>query len=588
MLNTDYTYDTHGNITGYSSKLNTPTATPSPVSQTAVPQSNIKSPTSPVVDVTSVSANPQKPKIPQGNDASAIITAAAPLMSSSKNLLQQLTNEDKKALEEAKAQYDPLNQAVSQASQELASSSDRYRQAEQGSGLPQMRGQLQNIQNQIANLNASYMSGLVDTEGKPIPMQFITGQQAQLQKQYAVQVGALTAQAQALSGNITAAQDAINKAVELQTADLKQNYENTKRVLDDNKDLMTKAQQRVADDRKAEINQQIKEIDQFNKDKSTTATNAASYGAPADVIEKITKADNIGDMLREAKGYLTDPVEKAYKLAQIENMRAKTGTSINGTAGEYEPIDTSNVTNPNKGNPEWGGLSFNALKNNAAIYLSLNGKMPSLGLGQNQDVKKARAAIQNYAGQIADSLGMSTPQISAMYKANSKAASDIISRVAKIEATSNSLVKQFPRLEELADKVGTLGISEQDLTKSKAEIMRKFNSQDAASYIELINTVRSDYSAMQAAIGGGRGGEYVSRAANEAIPVGASSDVYRSLADTINQSSASSLLGTQEAADKLMNQTGLMLQAPEKYAGVDMPTQQATGVGAYNGITLPN
>jgi hypothetical protein len=146
--------------------------------------------------------------------------------------------------------------------------------------------------------------------------------------------------------------------------------------------------------------------------------------------------------------------------------------------------------------------------------------LSGMGLGQAEQVQNYRAAVKAQGAAIAQSLGIDEYQARTLFKANAKAAGEVVSRIAKIDTTAFTLVSQFPRLAQLATEVGNLGIQESDVTAGKAEVTRKFGSVAAGNYIELLQTVRGDYSAMQAAIGGGRGGEYFARGAAEAIPIG--------------------------------------------------------------------
>ncbi len=259
-----------------------------------------------------------------------------------------------------------------------------------------------------------------------------------------------------------------------------------------------------------------------------------------------------------AKLMALDPKSSTYAkdaAAIIASIKTDTGT---GAAGQdvYSFVQSLPDTKGNTPQASLGGLTANGLKNAAELYLADNGKMPSLGLGSSAATQLKRNAIVNYGGAIADSLNMTLPQISAMYKADSTAASQIVQRVAKIDATSASLANQFPRLAQLADSVGNLGITESDLTASKATVARKFGGTDAANYIELINTVRQDYAAMQAAVGGSRGGEFFSQSAKDAIPLGLTGEQYRGLQQTIQLSAGNAQKGTQETANKLIGNIG--------------------------------
>jgi len=124
-----------------------------------------------------------------------------------------------------------------------------------------------------------------------------------------------------------------------------------------------------------------------------------------------------------------------------------------------------------------------------------------------------------------------------------------------IETTGNTLAQQFPRLETLADKVKSegLNITESDIQAGSAEVLTKFGSPAAASYVELITTVRGDYAAMQRAIGGGQGGEYLRDAATDAIPAGLTSEQYKAQYDTLSISMQKAKAASQNEVQSLLN-----------------------------------
>ena len=212
------------------------------------------------------------------------------------------------------------------------------------------------------------------------------------------------------------------------------------------------------------------------------------------------------------------------------------------------------ITNPNQPTMLFAGLSLNGLKQGADIYLANGGSTQSIGRGTSPMVMAQRNTVINYAGALADKMGMTVPEITAAYKANASAATQIVQRVAKIDTTAQTLSTQFPRMAQLADKVGNLGITESDLTAGKAAYTRKFGSVDASNYYDLIQTLRSDYAAMQASVAGGRGGQFFAANAMDAIPAGLTSAQYIGIGQTIAQSAVNAKLASgQEAQSLIMN-----------------------------------
>lgn len=262
--------------------------------------------------------------------------------------------------------------------------------------------------------------------------------------------------------------------------------------------------------------------------------------------------------------FAKDPIATQKALLDLQLTRSQineNNANANAKAIQNQADNTDipaligKITNPNQSRSELGGLTVNGLTQKAKIYLANGGNIQGLGLSGSGNVALQRSLIANYAGYLAEQAGLDVPQITALYKANAKAASDIVTRVAKIDTTSATLTGQFPRLAQLADKVGNIGISESDLNAGKAAVQKKFGSVDAANYTELIQTVRSDYAAMQAAVGGSRGGEFFARNAQEAIPLGLTGDQYLGLMATIQQSAQIAQQASADETNKLLGVT---------------------------------
>jgi hypothetical protein len=215
------------------------------------------------------------------------------------------------------------------------------------------------------------------------------------------------------------------------------------------------------------------------------------------------------------------------------------------------------------------GLSANSIYENAIEY-AFTGKTPALGLGNATQTRAARDAIQNKAGAIAAAAGQTFPQLQALYKSNETAATQTVERLARVESVSQAMTLNIPRLMTLADQVKAEGIdiTEADLQSSAATIESKFGSGPAASYIELINTMRSDYSAMQSGLAGSRGGQFFAAQAADAIPIGLSSEQYKAIGDTIQLSSQNATQAINGETQTLLGISGgLGAQVPGGTSG---------------------
>jgi hypothetical protein len=193
-----------------------------------------------------------------------------------------------------------------------------------------------------------------------------------------------------------------------------------------------------------------------------------------------------------------------------------------------------------------------------AIEYAMTGKVPSLGLGTAAQVQQARASINNVAAAIVAAAGQNFPALQALYKADSSAATQSVQRLARIQIVENSAVANFPRLETLADSVKAAGITitESDLQAGSAIVQQRTGSADAAAYVELVNTIRSDYSAMQASLAGSRGGQYFAETAAQAIPLGLTSAQYAAIGSTITLNAQNASTATNGEVSDLLSISG--------------------------------
>ena len=93
--------------------------------------------------------------------------------------------------------------------------------AEQATGVDILRKRLSEINSQILTKTAEYRALTTDVEGKPITMSSIIGSQAQIQRVMASDIGMLQATALGMQGQLEAAQQAADRAVDLKYADVK-------------------------------------------------------------------------------------------------------------------------------------------------------------------------------------------------------------------------------------------------------------------------------------------------------------------------------------------------------------------------------
>lgn len=540
---------------------------------------------------------------PAGPDAAAGIVGSSD--TTSKTLQDYITANTAPETDAEKQQQSILD-SISQLTNTEGQKGVDQAAAETNAGIPDMKTTLQNLNNELLTKTADYNTKYANAEiGIGQTSSDVLGQQGAIRKAQAADIGVVQAKISAAQGNLSLAQDQVNRAIDLKYSTVEAQLATKKAQLDAliptlNREQQTTAtalQQKYTDDQQKIADEKQKVKDNLNvvmqggiqtpfvnnNGSFFDARTGQTFASPADFfkaagvssfaeayqkglisdVNPATLADK--NLIAQAMAKypdagikLTDTPEQMQaklqnsRLYQKDTYIAGAGTGGAG-AGGGQAIDLSKYSDQNAPQTDLGGLSANGLMQDAKLFLANSGKMPSLGLGSSAATQAKRNAIMNYAGQLADSMGLDINQISALYKANSKAAGQIIDRVAKIDTTAGTLTSQFPRLAELASKVGNLGITEQDITAGKAAAMRKFGSVDAANYIELLQTVRGDYSALQASLSGGRGGQYFAENAKDAIPLGLTPEQYQGIADTISQSAINAQKATSDEANNIIN-----------------------------------
>lgn len=244
---------------------------------------------------------------------------------------------------------------------------------------------------------------------------------------------------------------------------------------------------------------------------------------------------------QDIAGYLGVPVDTKIGNIDANDLARAVSNFETGYSGQ-NVVDASqpdskmgNVIDPVT------GITPNAIWQDAIRNIFEGTSVQSFvgGMSNTGQAKAAKQAIGNKAAAIVTAMGSSYPALQALYKANSAAATQNVERLARVESVTKALSLNFPRLEQLADQVKASGIefTESDLQATQSEIARKFGSGPAASYLELIKTMQSDYGSIQSALAGSRGGQFFAQLGPEAIPLGLTSSQYENINKTLQLSS---------------------------------------------------
>lgn len=278
----------------------------------------------------------------------------------------------------------------------------------------------------------------------------------------------------------------------------------------------------------------------------------SNSGYGAEVSPSMNGSQKISSLSQTQIQQLVSDMAKRESGATVE-----TSQTVN-----INPPDPSTANNKNVGIAAGTNNTPNGIYQAALDYM-FTGKMPSMGVGSTPSVINTKTQILAIAGGLAQASGANLPDLQALYKANSSAATQNVQRLARVESVLKATQLNFPRLEELAAnlKASGINITESDLQAGSAAAQQKFGSTDAAAYTELINTIRSDYSAAQAALAGSKGGQFFAEAATHAIPTGLTPDQYEAIKNTLAYSSTNASSAINDEVSNLLSTKGLLNNA---------------------------
>lgn len=202
--------------------------------------------------------------------------------------------------------------------------------AEQSAGLPDFYKNLADVNSQITTRTAEYNKMLADMEvgvrgsgNTDIRSSLLYGQQGAVNRQGAAEIGLLEARALGLQGKISAAQTAVNRAVDLMYQDREALYNQKLKQLELIQPMLNAEEKKRSDATAYALKNEadkLAEEKQTKKDIQNIAIEAAKNGAPQSVISSINNASSAIEAASLARDYLQDPLDVQYKKAQIAKM----------------------------------------------------------------------------------------------------------------------------------------------------------------------------------------------------------------------------------------------------------------------------
>ena len=191
-------------------------------------------------------------------------------------------------------------------------------QEEEKARLPALQNELLELEDLQRQQTLSYLQGFQNIQGKPIAMEFITGQQEQLNRQRAIDTMLTTALIESKQGRITKAQDTVKRAVDAKYDPIIRNYEMAKFFLEQQGSNLSRTDKKILE-QKAEQQKFIEQQREEEKEIRSLGLKISANQAPQDVVSKIMNAKSMNDAIVMAAPYMQSPTDKIdlnYKIAQ--------------------------------------------------------------------------------------------------------------------------------------------------------------------------------------------------------------------------------------------------------------------------------
>jgi len=222
-------------------------------------------------------------------------------------------------------------------------------EAQNAQRLPELRQNLQNINNQIltktAELNQDEIKlaqSVQNIEDKPIAMEFITGQQQSVARNAQIaralkasEIGVLNATALGMQGNIALAEATAKQAVETKYAPYKELLDTYKLQLEALQPILSSDEKKQAREQTIKTNLAMNDLQKREKnetDISQMIITAASQNAPQSLVDKARQAKDPVSAAAILGLYAGDYWGTKMKIAQY-NKTVSAGSEGSGASG---------------------------------------------------------------------------------------------------------------------------------------------------------------------------------------------------------------------------------------------------------------
>lgn len=291
-----------------------------------------------VADMTNMTPIPFQPTpTPDANAFNSFATSAL----STQDLVNQESAEQKAWNQKVMEMQSDKNEFVS-----TFDLSDKYQDLQKDYGVPELTKQLQQENLKLTQMQNNWKASNMALEQQAIPQPFVIGQQNELAKTAALEIGAQAAIVSAYQGNLELANHYVDKMIDLEAKD----YENKYNAYTDNinlaMDFLDRADKKQAQAIQYELDIKKQEHNNMLSVKESSMKNALLNNAPASVTQAIQKAQTTEEVYSAAGRFAVDPTVQA-QLQTERLQQQKLLQEING-GGASNIADQVNAIFQNK------------------------------------------------------------------------------------------------------------------------------------------------------------------------------------------------------------------------------------------------
>lgn len=240
----------------------------------------------------------------------------------------------------AEKKVDEGNNTLNNLLTQLGGETSDTNAAESKAGLPTLNKDLSDLQTLQTQQLGGYINAInkndVNAEGHFGTA--VSEDEAKISRQHGIDALLTSGLIQAKQGSITAARATVDRAIAAKYDPIKNAITIQNNIIQQNMNNLSRADKKLADEKLIQNNLKLKQIDdeaQNEKDINAIKLEVAKNGAPNSVLSLMGNAKTIDQALAVSKGYLSDPLDRAIKSAQLIKLRAdnKAALGLTTTSG---------------------------------------------------------------------------------------------------------------------------------------------------------------------------------------------------------------------------------------------------------------